>query len=36
MIWHSTDPAVTANVDKAFDQLQSASAAGDGVLANCK
>ncbi|THH00318.1 hypothetical protein EW026_g2199 [Hermanssonia centrifuga] len=31
----STDPAVTANVQKAQQQLASASAAGDGVLANC-
>ncbi|PSR75683.1 hypothetical protein PHLCEN_2v8974 [Hermanssonia centrifuga] len=30
-----TDPAVTANVQKAQQQLASATTAGDGVLANC-
>lgn len=31
----STDPAVTANVQLALAELQSASAAGNAVLANC-
>ena len=35
-ILYRTDPAVTANLDKATTQLTNAGEAGEGVVANCK